>query len=88
MVAIKEVPIPFEGSQDKDNYEKTVEKILKEVKLQKDLQDHKNVARLYGYNINTKDCILLLCIELMDISLKKFYGKVHQHIGTFPEYLG
>lgn len=83
IMAVKFVHIPFCYNDPQKEYE--LQKLIREIKLHQKLNYSKNIVNLYGFCINEGDA--LICMLLMDMSLKDFYLDVHKNYGYFPESL-
>lgn len=84
-VAIKFVNLPYSrGDSLRAKFNKIIQEIEIHVKLKK---PHLNIVEYYGFCIHPKEDQLLICLELMDISLKHLYYLFHKDKKYFPEEL-
>lgn len=80
-LAAKHFIIP-KGRHHDSNTKMRTEKITNEIKVWQKLRFSKNIVNFYGLGFYNGD--LLLCMELMDISLKDFYLHIHKKYSHFP----
>uniref|UniRef100_A0A914EIU8 mitogen-activated protein kinase kinase n=1 Tax=Acrobeloides nanus TaxID=290746 RepID=A0A914EIU8_9BILA len=83
-LAIKQINIPHNRNNEKD-YDKKLRQLIREIQSLNLLRDAPKVVQFYGACISEKQ--VWICMELMDMSLKDFYIKIHQGSKHFPEEL-
>uniref|UniRef100_A0A914E650 mitogen-activated protein kinase kinase n=1 Tax=Acrobeloides nanus TaxID=290746 RepID=A0A914E650_9BILA len=84
IIAVKYVHVPHCIYKD-EKREKEMQKLIQEIKIHQQLSFSKHIIKLYGFCIYEGDA--LICMELMDMSLKEFYMNVHEKYNHFPEDL-
>uniref|UniRef100_A0A914DK45 mitogen-activated protein kinase kinase n=1 Tax=Acrobeloides nanus TaxID=290746 RepID=A0A914DK45_9BILA len=84
--AVKYIPILQDrfGTNDEVN-KKKLDNLLKELKGFKNLINHESIVKFYGLCFDKEQ--VLVCMELMDFSLREFYTTFHQANKPFPEDL-
>lgn len=59
--------------------------MIREIEINRKLASCQNITKFYGFTLHERE--LLICMELMTMSLKQFYTYVHQDYNFFPENL-
>lgn len=83
-MAVKYVHIPICKYEDKRKSSQK-EKLLREIDIHERLNFSNYVVSTYGFCKNDEH--LLICMELMEMSLTELYHQIHEEFSNFPENL-
>lgn len=83
-MAVKYLPIPPTKYKNPEN-DKALKSLVNELNNFEKLWECPEIIFGYGYCVY-EGCVLV-CMEFMDMNLKKFYDDVHESGETFPEVL-
>jgi serine/threonine protein kinase len=84
MLAVKFITIP-QGTQMDPRKEKIIKEIIHEINMLRRLQESPYIVDFYGFSLIEGN--VLIFMELMRMSLKEFYLKMHKDVSFFPEGL-
>uniref|UniRef100_A0A914DN05 mitogen-activated protein kinase kinase n=1 Tax=Acrobeloides nanus TaxID=290746 RepID=A0A914DN05_9BILA len=82
-MAVKFVPLFIALENDQNKISEQISEQCKEVTMLRELSKHENIVDFYGFCLHKEN--LLICMEVMDMSLRGLAFHAHKHYDYFPE---